>query len=136
MPIASADADIRCEIGGDEETKFIKIEMFYKDTPIHTLEFAEITPDIKELIETNTQVKLYSSSEEILSDLADVYLFRYLKDDIVIDRLELLFKIRNKNKHVDGECRNDCSLCNPEFADDPVTDFTFDIKIVGSAGDS
>lgn len=128
MAIANKEVTLSCEVDGKEDMFFIRLDLIQMDEHIATLEFADITKDVQDLLEANKFFSLYENHEDIKKDLADAHLCRFLNEERGSSNLDILFNLVAKMRHSQGVCKDSCIYCNPDLGDDPIPDFTFEAK--------
>lgn len=121
-------------IDGDDDLWFIRLDLFYDDNIISTLEFAEITDEVNDLIAVNKELSLYDNNEDLLKDMAEGHINKYLGIEYNNEKLNLLFNIKAKVKHQQKQCSDGCIFCNPELGIDPFPNFTFNIQLKDPEG--
>lgn len=133
------DVYLSCTIDGDNDIWFMRLDLMHNDIVLSTLEFADITNEILDLVIINDEIKLYNDVREMVNDIAIGHLNRFAKEiisDNEDEKISLLFNIRAKANHQQKICGNDCIFCNPDLGDDPFPDFTFDAKFMTPKGDA
>lgn len=93
-----------------------------------TLQFAEITKEFKDFKLINEQYELYDNNNDLLTDLEQGHLQRFMGQPQSNPKLDLMTNLRMKLRHRNRNCGSGCILCNPDIGDDPFPDFTFDIN--------
>lgn len=113
----------------------MRIDLKNGDKFLSTLEFADITNEMKDLLEINKEIGVYATEDELRLDLAIGYLDKALQNDTNKDlKIGFLFNLRQKMLHHKGECQDDCIYCNPDLGDDPFPNFTFQAKFLDPSG--
>lgn len=128
-----------CMIEGDKDLYFIKIDIMNGDRALSTVEFADITEDVNDLIELNEHFNVYQDVEELKKDLAQGCLDRALGEEPLNNedlKIGLLLSMKAKLDHTDGVCGEDCHLCNPNLRGSIFPDFTFLAKFMKPEGSS
>jgi len=62
------DISVVCLLEGDSELYFIRLDLMSLDEVISTLEFAEITNEVNDILAINKEISLYEDEEEIKHD--------------------------------------------------------------------
>jgi len=122
------DIKLSCFIEFEDKDAFMYININKEDAFSMTLEYANITEKLNDLLNINEQFKIYDSTEDIIIDLENGFMDRFLGQSKMNNKLDLLINLRMKVNHSNGTCDNDCILCNPDFGDDPFPDFIFDLR--------
>lgn len=129
MAINNKSIVLSCEVDGKEDMFFVRLDLVNATNDIVcNIEFADITNDVKDLLEANQHFLLYEGVEEIKSDLANAHLSKFLNEDRESQKLDVLFNLVNKMRHSQGVCKDGCIHCNPDLGEDPLPDFTFGVK--------
>jgi len=128
MAIVNKEITLSCEVDGEEDMFFIRLDLVQMDEHVATLEFADISKDFQDLVEANTFFSLYESPDSIKKDLADAHISRFLNEERGSENLDILYNLVNKMRHSQGRCKDSCIYCNPDLGDDPLPDFTFEAK--------
>ena len=127
--MAHINTKLSCFIEQDEDdNSFIFIRLLDEKMFNMTLQFADITDELTDFIQINDHFELYNDISELISDLEDGNLQKFIGRPWINDRLNLLVNLRMKMKHQQSICDGSCILCNPDIGDDPFPDFTFNIK--------
>ena len=130
-----ADAKLNCFIDRDDDDRsFIYINIT-DDIFNMTLQYADITDKFNEFLEINERFELYSDIDDLILDLEEGFLQRFISQPKDNDRLDLMINLRMKMNHQNGSCKDSCILCNPDIGDDPFPDFTFDIRNAETEGE-
>ena len=135
MITCKEDVQVVCTINGDEDMYYIRIDLKNGDKFLNTLEFADITDEVEDLIFVNKEINIYDNDEDMILDLAKNYLRQTIKSELDNDlRIGLLVNVKSKMLHRDGECAEDCPFCNETQGDDPFPDFTIALKTAEPEG--
>lgn len=131
-----SDIKINCLINEEEDDSIIMfINLLTNKGIIVTLEFADITSDLTDLIEINDHYELYEDNDTLIKDLEEGHLNRFLREPQDNERLDLLVNLRMKMRHQEDICNDQCILCNPDIGDDPFPDFIFNIRNADTEGE-
>lgn len=136
MALATENVNIVCEIGGDENTTYLNIKLMNGIEQISLLEFADITDELKSLIEINSNLKLYESVDELKNDLAQGYLATFLNKKSDNTKIVILNNIKMRINHQNGLCEYKCIYCNPDLGEETFPDFTAKIKNLDIKGEA
>ena len=118
MKSAIENIKIRCVIEPCDELIYYKMDLLDNlNNTISTLEYSDITNILKDLVEVNEQIKLYSDVSDIYTDLAQAKLNRFCNKAAGKDKIEELLNICAKYKHQNAICDSLCIYCSPHIQD-------------------
>lgn len=127
---------LNCFVEQEDDSVFIFINLV-DDTMFNmTLQFADITKEFRDFEKINEHYLLYEYVDDLITDLENAHLQRFMGQPRDNDKLDLIVNLRMKMKHQSGNCDNACILCNPDIGDDPFPDFTFNIRNMEPEGEA
>ena len=129
------DTKLSCFIELEEDMVFLYVNLVNNLSSI-TLQYTDITEEFNDFIEVNDHFDLYSDQDELINDLEEGHIQRFLGESKNNDKLDLITNLRMKMRHKNGTCDDGCILCNPDIGDDPFPDFMFDIRNVEPEGEA
>ena len=129
------DTKLNCFIELEEDRAFIYLNIIDGLFSV-TLQYADITDEFNDFIEVNDHFELYDNKDQLISDLEEGHLQRFLGQPKDNDKLDLISNLRMKMKHKNGTCDDSCILCNPDIGDDPFPDFVFNIRNIEPEGEA
>lgn len=123
------DAKLSCYIDIEDDTALIYVTLINSKLQSQILQFADITDILHDFLDIEEHYSLYYDESELMEDIEEAHLQRFMGLPIMNDRLDILSNLRMKMNHHHKLCGDSCILCNPELGTDAFPDFTFDVDM-------